>query len=176
MAEKSPDESDGARPGPRRDGKGARYLPEFEAFWAEYPRKVRKQDALRAWSGAKRSGGDADSVVSAARAYAEAVKTLGRMPDMVLHAATFLNRERWRGWLPPDGEEFLEARAVAKQRVSPGNGRGNEPLITPLPKTYAEAKANVDRKLRERAEQVKQRAVELGYIDAEVLSRGGDKP
>ena len=28
----------------------------------------------------------------------------------------------------------------------------------------------------ELVEQVKQRAVELGYIDAEVLSRGGDKP
>ena len=176
MAEKSPDESDGARPGPRRDGKGARYSPEFEAFWAEYPRKLRKRDALAAWNGAKRSGARVEELMSATGAYARAVKFLGRAPDMVLHAATFLNRERWRGWLPPDGEEFLEARAVAKQRASPGNGRGNEPLITPLPKTYAEAKANMDRKIRERVELVKQQAVERGYIDAEVLSRGGDKP
>jgi hypothetical protein len=66
------------------------YPSAFEAFWAEYPRRVRKKDALGAWRGALVG---AEVIIKAVRAQvaAKMLDSGKRTP----HPSTWLNGEQW---------------------------------------------------------------------------------
>jgi len=69
------------------------YAPEFESFWALYPRKEpSKRKAFEAWS-------KANSRASPAEIEAGLKRWLPIFaacePDKVPHATTFLNQDRW---------------------------------------------------------------------------------
>ena len=113
------------------------YTPEFEAFWAAYPRKVEKKPAFKAWLGVVGHGVDPGDVTRAAGVYAKAALRRDTPPDKLKHPATFLHEERWRDWLPPDGPSYLEAVRLARNQP---RGR-DSPTRPEIPRTYEAAEA-----------------------------------
>jgi hypothetical protein len=107
-------------------GKGTEYSAEFMEFWTAYPRRVRKKDAFKHWKPVIAKGASAAEIVTAANAYSAAMGYLERAPDMIMHPQTFIMADRWRDWLPPDGQEYLDARE-AYRRMS----RGQRPRADP---------------------------------------------
>lgn len=97
----------------KRSSKRARTTgnEDFDAFWAAYPRKVDKQDALRAYAKAL-AVVDAATLLAAAKAHAAYYAKAGRDAENIPHAATWLNKRRWDDELGPehvprDPEQFL---------------------------------------------------------------------
>ena len=169
-----PENGDGARSEQSQSGKEAEYTAEFNAFWDVYPRKQRKQDAFTSWKcKGKRSPDEVKNIMLAAEAYGKAMRYLEKSPDVILHPTTFLNKNRWQEWLPPDGAEYLEAREIAKRlntntdRKAPyPRGRPqHEP--EPVPDTYVEAKAMAERRKAERERRG-------ATLDAEFRNLGGE--
>lgn len=62
---------------------------EFEVFWSEYPRKVGKGAARKAWVNAVRRASP-DEITAGIRQYA-----FNSDPSFQPHAATWLNQDRW---------------------------------------------------------------------------------
>ena len=86
----------------------------FEAFWAEYPRKVDKADAVKAFSKLVEDGEDPAKVVEAAGRYARHCEDEGVQQKYTKHAATFLREDRWKewthtesGWVPDTPREVI---------------------------------------------------------------------
>ncbi|GHV34625.1 hypothetical protein FACS1894187_05600 [Synergistales bacterium] len=75
------------------------YSPEFEAFWAEYPRKIYKKSAYIAWKTAARTTEDKNNAVVAAKNYALYVAQRGDTVDHIRHGESFLQRDRWRDFI-----------------------------------------------------------------------------
>lgn len=73
---------------------------EFDAFWAAYPRKVDKQDALRAYTKAIKITEPA-RLLSAIKAHASYWTKAGRDSENIPHATTWLNKRRWEDELGP---------------------------------------------------------------------------
>jgi hypothetical protein len=72
----------------------------FAEFWDSYPRKVAKQDAMKAWNRAALQNGDFERVMLALHT---ANKSDGWMRDggkFVPHPATWINGRRWDDELP----------------------------------------------------------------------------
>lgn len=67
---------------------------DFDDFWAAYPRKVDKGKARRAWSGALRKT-DAQTIINAARAYAQSDDATREGGKYLKYPATWLNAEAW---------------------------------------------------------------------------------
>lgn len=64
----------------------------FEAFWAAYPKKVARADAVRAWGKALKAA-DADTLIAGAIRYA--AEQHGKDPTYIKHPATWLNKGCW---------------------------------------------------------------------------------
>ncbi len=88
------------------------YPPEFEAFWAAYPKRIGtnpKKPAFRAWEKMRKIASAEDLSRAAKNFAAECVK-LKTDPAFVPHTRTWLAQERWTDYLgtppdspPPDG-------------------------------------------------------------------------
>lgn len=65
----------------------------FAAFWQAYPRKKGKQQALRAWEKAIKTGADPTVIVAGAERYA--LERTGEDPQYTAHPATWLHAGRW---------------------------------------------------------------------------------
>jgi hypothetical protein len=73
--------------------------PDFEAWWKLYPRKVSKGDARIAFAKAMRRPDVSLAILTdGVKRYAASVR--GKDPQFIVHAATWLNRERWLDELP----------------------------------------------------------------------------
>jgi uncharacterized protein YdaU (DUF1376 family) len=83
---------------------------QFEDFWKVYPRKLNKQGALKAWSRATKKT-DPQIVVDGAKVYADLC--VGKEPEFIAHAATWLNQSRWT-----DEPESKPAEKTLRQRQS----------------------------------------------------------
>lgn len=87
------------------------YSPEFETFWATYPRREAKRQAWNAW-GKALNRATVEAITEGARRYAE---DPNRAAKYTKHAATWLNADGWE-------DEPLPAPS------SPGSsGRGYDP-------------------------------------------------
>jgi uncharacterized protein YdaU (DUF1376 family) len=85
----------------------------FDEFWREYPRKVAKEAARRAWRAAIRKA-DPEQIIAGARAYALSV--LESDPQFVKHPATWIRGGCWDDEPPPTADrpvEDIEAKAAA---------------------------------------------------------------
>jgi hypothetical protein len=83
----------------------------FDEFWQAYPKRINKQDAVRKFDIALKSGVEKTLIIEAAKRYATATSTTEKRyikaPDVWLHKGCY------------DDEELPQARAV------PSNGRSN---------------------------------------------------
>ena len=77
--------------GPARPAGRATYPDDFETFWAAYPKRKDKKQALRAWKQAVKEV-DAQTLIDAATTYA---KDPTRQPEYTKHPATWLNAGSW---------------------------------------------------------------------------------
>jgi hypothetical protein len=68
------------------------YSDEFETWWNEYPRKIAKGTAFKAWKGAIRKT-SFDLLLDSVKAFA--IKCSLVEQQYIPHAATWLNGERW---------------------------------------------------------------------------------
>lgn len=85
-----------------QEGEREEYSSDFEAFWAQYPRKANKKGAFTKWKATlrKKGGPSAPDLIGAATRYAAVCQRKGTTQDYMLHAATFLGpQERWREYL-----------------------------------------------------------------------------
>jgi uncharacterized protein YdaU (DUF1376 family) len=109
----------------------------FEAFWAEVPRKVAKDNARKAYDKALRKA-DARTLIEAMRRYAQS--RIGEDPRYTAHPASWLNAGRWQDEPEPKGgkpdgnsknERFLRS-FLAGAEEAPGMGVGPD-RDPPLP-------------------------------------------
>lgn len=73
------------------------YTPQFDEFWGEYPRKISKADAAKAWAALVKSGVSIDEIMEATRNYA--TECQGKEMQFIKHATTFLRNDRWKDHL-----------------------------------------------------------------------------
>jgi hypothetical protein len=89
------------------DALSANDLQAFESFWSEYPRKVSKGSARRAFKVALAKASTGDLVIGARR-YAEIVHAEGREERFIKHAATWLTAEGWLDEAAPSTPRGLD--------------------------------------------------------------------
>lgn len=65
---------------------------DFVEFWANYPRKVGKPAARKAWAAARKRGADPKMIIKAAARYRDDIK---RKPEFTKHPGPWLNDERY---------------------------------------------------------------------------------
>ena len=114
---------DPPRPRPSNRAK-SQPSPEFERFWALYPRRVARDAAWQAWNrclsgghGAPPPGGAAD-LIGAAASYARECRSEGREPRVTLHASTFLGpQRRWTDYVGAAGLGLAEDVAPLRQEA-----------------------------------------------------------
>ena len=71
----------------------------FESFWSVYPRKVRKQDALKAWRSAKLAK-IADKIIADVKKRCE-TEWKGAEMQYIPHPTTYLHQKRWEDETAP---------------------------------------------------------------------------
>lgn len=110
VAPASPD-GDGAKP--KRGG----YPDEFEEFWAAYPKKADKRQALKAWKAALKREVTHGELVTAAEAYRD---DPNRDEQFTKNGATWLNADAWlNGPLPQrrSSQSWTEKRQEQNKSV-----------------------------------------------------------
>lgn len=66
----------------------------FDEFWAEYPRKIGKADAKRAWTTRLKKGADAGVLISAVSTYVAYIERNSIETKFIAHPATWLRQGR----------------------------------------------------------------------------------
>jgi hypothetical protein len=89
----------------------------FESFWSAYPRKVAKQDALKAWRKIKAPPDVQDEILNALERRKESPEWQKDNGQFIPHAATWLNGKRWE-----------DVVTVASRDVDPLSLPYNHPL------------------------------------------------
>ncbi|RJQ10890.1 MAG: hypothetical protein C4551_01920 [Bacillota bacterium] len=119
--EVAPNGAEGAKKKPARKPKPAEgHAEDFEAFWAVYPLKKGKQEALLSYRRLIKAGADPAAIFSGAENYAAECQLTGREKRFIAHAKTFLNGRRYEDYQePPDPADFApQVRPRAGPRVS----------------------------------------------------------
>ena len=98
--------------------------PGFDDFWATYPRRTAKQNAIKAYTKALKAGVPPQRIVDAAKRYAAAAAAAGSDPRYIPHPATWLNGGRYDDPEPdvPQPTTPVVLQAVAGGRVGHVNG------------------------------------------------------
>lgn len=92
--------------------------PDFDRFWAVYPRKVEKVDARKAWKAAVKKA-SVETLIDAARRYAEHKR--GTETQFIAQPPTWLNKERWTDEEPtPD-----------QRRANGNRNNAHQPFLNP---------------------------------------------
>jgi len=103
-----PDNATGKQPGPDLEAA-------FTRFWAVYPRRVGKLKARSQWDRAvKAAGGDPETVIAGAAAYAEDPYRMSRPLQYTAHPATWLFQGRWM-----DDPSTRPSAAPEQRRMTP---------------------------------------------------------
>lgn len=113
--------------------------PDFEAFWSEYPRRVAKGHARKAWDRATNNT-PAATILIAVRAH----KAAGMFSDdlkFIPHPATWLNRESY--------DDDVTPRSTPQFRSGPAQLLAEElmdigPLIEDVPQYVLEGPGHAD--------------------------------
>ncbi len=95
------------------------YTPEFENWWAAYPRKVEKRAAFGKYKATVKKGADPKELLLAAKNYKAICESEDRESRYIKHPATFLGpAEPWREYL------VCEATKTPEQVAAEMFGRG----------------------------------------------------
>jgi hypothetical protein len=81
---------------------------DFENFWAQYPRRIARMAASKAWS--KLSAEQQQEAMAGLGRYKRWLLVRGSEHEFIMHASTYLNQHRWT-----DEYEMPEDKAAAGQ-------------------------------------------------------------
>ena len=70
-------------------------MEEFEKFWQEYPRKVAKAEARKAWNQTQAIRPDLETILKAVKAASRTEQWMRGNGQFIPHASTWLRGERW---------------------------------------------------------------------------------
>jgi hypothetical protein len=87
-------------------------MDDFEQFWKEYPRRVAKAEARKAWKQTERVRPNLAMVLKAVKAASQTEQWMRGNGQFIPHASTWLRGERWE-------DEFEVVFLVSSTR-SPG--------------------------------------------------------
>lgn len=147
---------------PRRAASPAESDPGFDAFWSEYPRKIDKAAARRAWKSATKQTTEGDILGGLVR-WKFAWVAAETAPEYIPHPTTWLNRHRW--------ESTPDIGTAAKT--------GADPLADAIRQHLAASGIDVESRMddRERADfdarltKAITAVSRMGYDDGEILLR-----
>lgn len=97
----------------------ARVDEDFALFWAAYPRKTDKQDALKAFRKLKPDGELMLRMMAALEQQKTSPQWTKDGGQFIPHAATWLNGRRWEDQMPMGGKR-VSAQAYAQREYQPG--------------------------------------------------------
>lgn len=89
--------------------------PDFEKFYAAYPRKVGPDDARRAWKAALLKANAAEIVAGLERQQAD---LRARETRFIPHPSTWLNKGHWKNEAPAPPRGSMQSVAEQAARVS----------------------------------------------------------
>jgi predicted phage replisome organizer len=79
---------------------GSDSSPDFDLFWAAYPRKKERKRAWKSWGARLKAGAQPADMIAAARNYAGECERKGRVTEYIKHPSTFLGpSEPWTDYL-----------------------------------------------------------------------------
>jgi DNA replication protein DnaD len=81
------------------------YSQEFERWWQEYPKKVGKGAAWRAWKSRNGSRPDTDQLIEIVRQHRQSAQWQKEGGQFIPNPATWLNQERWEDELSTEQQE-----------------------------------------------------------------------
>lgn len=70
-------------------------MEDFEIFWKEYPRKIAKADARKAWNQTSKIRPSLDQVLNSLKAACKTEQWMRSGGQFIPYAATWLRGERW---------------------------------------------------------------------------------
>lgn len=74
----------------------ANFEAEFEEVWQAYPRKERKNDALKAYVAARKAGEDKDTILAGIAKYKAKIAAEKTEPRYIAQGGTWFNQRRWQ--------------------------------------------------------------------------------
>lgn len=97
----------------------------FAEWYAAYPRRVARADALRAFMQQLQRGFTAVAMIQGAERFACMCRSKGTERDFIPHPATWLHGERWMDeelseYIPPTQEQIAEAQDRADRLLKRG--------------------------------------------------------
>ena len=72
------------------------YTAEFEEVWQAYPRKERKNDALKAYVAARKAGEGKDTILAGIARYKAKIAAEKTEPRYIAQGGTWFNQRRWQ--------------------------------------------------------------------------------
>lgn len=91
----------------------------FDSFWENFPRKIDKKPARRAWKRLKKS--DRALVMKGLELWKRSRQWTKDRGEYIPYASTFLNKERWREQ-PPEMQRAEPARTYEDKHPCAGKG------------------------------------------------------
>lgn len=86
----------------QKSGKGDEYTTEFEEFYSNYPRRIEKKAAFKAWQARLKEKILPDSLIVAAKNYAANCLANGTEQRFIKHPSTFLGPSKpYEDWIRP---------------------------------------------------------------------------
>lgn len=98
---------------------GARLDEDFATFWAAYPRKTDKQDAMKAFRKLKPDAALMAVLLAAIEKQKNSPQWTKDGGQFIPHAATWLNGRRWEDQMPMGGKR-VSAQAYGQREYQPG--------------------------------------------------------
>lgn len=104
------------------------YSEEFERFWLVYPRKIGKKEAFKNWNTRLKAKVTPETLIEAAKNYAEACKQRGTSPEYIMHPSTFLGpNEKYADYIPTAKE--IQSSGEKESLADEQQPSNYEPLI-----------------------------------------------
>lgn len=88
---------------------------DFDVFWNEYPKKVDKQNAFKAWKKLKPDEDLRDKIISAIRSWKDSEQWNKENGQYIPYPATWLNKRRWEDDLPEKKKQSDSPKRVIAQ-------------------------------------------------------------
>lgn len=126
--------------------------PQFEEFWNVYPKKVSRQDAIKAWNGKiVKAGIEPADIIMAASNYRTYVEDRGTELQYILYPSTFINGERWKDYSDISNMAPTNVRQFPNRQQTTPRGKPIIPVMQDKPSERKQASDEVVERILKKA-------------------------
>ena len=118
-----------ATPGKRHEQPATAPQSDFQAFWAQFPKRRDKWAAERAWRAAIKNGANPADIIAGAERYAAERKN--QDARYTKYPATWLNAGAWEDEPDPQPQASEMMQALKAMTSTPGFGAAPDPFMPP---------------------------------------------